>query len=142
MRKYESGTGWCVWRWSQVKWEGMFYLVRLHLLKAPWAWVMLHWIIRCDPHPDPHDHPSGFLSITLRGSYTEMVYKLVDGRRSFIGFKSQRIRFNRATHIHKIIFVKPDTLTLVFGAGFKSRVWGYHTLEGFVDWRTYRKDHK
>lgn len=136
MRKYESGTGWCFWRWTRVEWEGSLYLTRLHLLKAPWAWIMLHWIHEPDPHPHPHDHPSWFISITLRGGYTEAVY--VPGIYMVSRYKRQRIRFNRATHLHKIVSAEPGTLTLVIGGARKSRTWGFHTRSGFVDWWTYR----
>ncbi len=139
-RPYESGTGWCFWRWTQVKWDDVVYLTRLHLLKALWAWIMLHWIHEPDPHPDPHDHPSWFISITLRGRYTEVVYE--PGAKTSGRYKCQRIRFNRATHVHRIISAEPGTLTLVIGGAWKSRVWGFHTKDGFVNWRTYTENHK
>lgn len=129
MRKYESGTGWCAWRWTRVEWLGVLYLVRLHLLKAPWCAAMLHWILAPDPHPDPHDHPVSFLSITVRGGYTEWTPA---------GLVRKRIRFKRATDVHRIVKVAPGTLTLVFN-GPGVRTWGFWTRSGWVDWRTYRR---
>ncbi len=129
---YKSGTGWTAWRWTEVRWKGVLYLVRLHLLKAPRIAAMLHWILTPDPHPDPHDHPVSFLSITLRGGYKEWTPR---------GLVQKRVRFRRATDVHRIVAVKPGTLTLVIN-GPGVRTWGFHTPTGWVDWRTYRKQHE
>jgi len=51
MKKYKSGTRWCVWRWTDVVLGGELYLRRL---QTPWFSVMLHWILRPDPQPDMH----------------------------------------------------------------------------------------
>ena len=144
MRKYESGTGWCAWRWTKVKWDDVVYLTRLHLLKSPWAWILLNWFHGPDPHPHPHCHPSGFLSITLRGAYTEERYHGGVEAGANLGFRyiRKRIRLIRATDVHRIISVEPGTMTLVIGGARKSRVWGFYPKSGFVDWRTYREDHK
>lgn len=127
-REYVSGTRWCAWRWTHVHWAGALYLVRLHLVRIPWASVMLHWILKPDPHADPHDHPVSFLSITLRGGYTEWTPT---------GLRRQRVRLIRATDVHRIVLVDPGTLTLAI-TGPNLRVWGFHTPEGWLDWRTYR----
>ena len=127
-RTYQSGSRWAFWRWADVDFEGETYLLRLNLVKTPWFSVMLHWIKRPDPHPDPHDHPVSFLSITVRGGYREW-------RPS--GIRSQRVRYYAATDIHRIVHAKPKTLTLCF-AGPGVRVWGFHTSNGFVPWKEYR----
>ena len=129
-RKYESGTRWCAWRWTEVRWEGLLYLVRLHLVKAPsWA-VMLHWILRPDPHPDPHDHPVPFLSIVLRGGYTEWTPA---------GLVRRRVRWIGTDSVHRIVEVDPGTVTLAInGRARTDRPWGFHTPQGFVPWREYR----
>jgi hypothetical protein len=128
-RAYSSGTRWCAWRWTDVAWRGALYLVRLHLFQVPRGAVMLHWILTPDPHPDPHDHPVDFLSITLRGGYTEWTPK---------GYRSARVRFRRATDVHRIVAVKPGTVTLVL-AGPVVREWGFWARGLFVPWRFYRE---
>jgi hypothetical protein len=129
-RKYESGTRWCAWRWTDVSWEGILYLVRLHILKAPsWA-VMLHWILGPDPHPDPHDHPVPFLSIVLRGGYTEWTPA---------GLVRKRVRWIGVNHVHRIVEVDPGTVTLAInGPARTDRPWCFHTPQGLVPWREYR----
>ena len=139
-RYYKSGTGWCIWRWTQVNWRGKPYMIRLHLFKTPWFSAMLHWFLGPDPHSDPHDHPVAFVSFMLRGGYTERRYW---GRYQWRPWRpAYRVREVRwlnlmpARGIHQIITVLPRTLTLVF-TGPVVRRWGYHTRAGWVDWKEY-----
>ncbi len=136
-RRYEHGSTWAVWRWTDVDWLGETYLLRLHLLKTPWFAVMLHWIKGPDPHPDPHDHPVSFISLTLRGRYVERFYRLIGDSVAQTGERSRRFRLTRAEQIHRIVSVDPGTLTLVL-SGPVVRWWGYYTAEVWVDWKLYR----
>lgn len=139
MRRYTHGSRWAFWRWTYIylpdgprfeeRLENL-YLRRLHLVKTPRFAVMLHWILLPDYQRHLHDHPVAFLSIVLRGGYDEARPRRV-----------RRIRwFNlmRATDCHRIYSVRPGTLTLVF-AGPKVREWGFHTEDGWVGWRDYRR---
>lgn len=123
MRRYRTGTQWCVWRWSLAP-----FLTRLHLIKTPWFALCLHWIHKADSEPYEHDHPVSFLSLILRGGYLE--------KRS--GAFQQRLWFNyiRATDTHTILDVCPHTLTLCL-MGPKVREWGYHTPKGWICWKDY-----
>ena len=106
------------------------YLRRLHLIKTPRLGAMLHWLSR-DPQPDPHDHPVGFISIVLRGHYTEWTPA---------GVRTIRwLNVKRREDAHRITACAPGTLTLVFcwAPGGQSRRWGFHTPEGWVDWQDY-----
>lgn len=131
-RKYKSGTGWCVWRWTDVDSE---YILRLHVFKTPWCAVCLHWFNKPDAEPWLHDHPVSFLSLILRGSYAELRAS-GDGD---IGHKVHRW-FNfvhaRRTDRHRIIFCRKNTLTLCL-MGPKTREWGFHMPEGWVGWKDY-----
>ena len=145
MRRYKHGSAWAVWRYTDVDWKGRTYLLRLHLLKTPWFAIMLHWIKGPDPHPDPHDHPVSFLSITVRGGYEERLFDALtcrcgDSYLAETAPSSDRVRYRRARDVHQITAAEPDTLTLVF-AGPVERRWGYHTPEGWVDWKAYREEH-
>jgi hypothetical protein len=130
-RKYKSGTTWCFWRWTDVDSE---YITRLHLIKTPWFAICLHWINKPDPEPYLHDHPVSFLSLILRGGYSEM--RRV-GARTF--YNTNRwwnwIRASQNDR-HTICDVKPRTLTLCF-MGPKTREWGFHQPEGWVYWKDY-----
>jgi hypothetical protein len=131
-RKYKSGSRWALWRWTEVDSE---YIRRLHLIKTPWFAICLHWILKPDPEPYLHDHPVSFLSLILRGGYVEL--------RANHGAARLRER-NWVNYIHacpddqhRIVHVKPNTLTLCF-MGPKTREWGFHrTSEGWVNWKMY-----
>lgn len=127
-RKYKSGTLWCVWRWTEVDSE---YITRLHLIKTPWFALCLHWLNKPDPEPFNHDHPVTFLSIILRGGYTEQR----NGKlRSHYWFNFIRAS---ADDQHTIVAVRPHTLTLCF-MGPKTREWGFHQPNGtWIYWKDY-----
>lgn len=133
-REYKSGSAWAVWRWTDVSFRGVLYLRRLQLLKVPRVGVvMLHWILGPDPQPDLHDHPVTFLSIVVRGGYDE---ERVVGGRAVLAWHVRWWNFIRATDVHRIIRVKPGTITLAI-AGPGVRDWGFHTLDGWVYWKDY-----
>ncbi len=132
-RKYKTGTRFCFWRWTDVDSE---YIRRLHILKTPWFAICLHWILKPDPEPYQHDHPVTFLSVILRGWYSEWRNSNVVRHRWW--------NFIRATPAdrHTIIRCHPRTLTLCF-MGPKTREWGFHVTGKFpgndrwVYWRDY-----
>lgn len=127
-RLYKSGTSWCFWRWSDVESR---YITRLHLIKTPWFAICLHWLHKPDPEPYDHDHPVSFLSIILRGGYSE--------------FRNGRLRWHRwfnyvrasVDDCHTIVYVKPHTLTLCL-MGPKVREWGFYRPGlGWIYWKDY-----
>lgn len=127
MRKYRTGTRWCLWRWTEVD-SG--YITRLHIVQTPLFAICLHWLHKPDPEPYQHDHPVTFLSIILRGGYTERRNGKLRWRRWF--------NFIRASYndVHTILEVLPNTLTLCF-MGPKRREWGFHKPRGWQYWRDY-----
>jgi hypothetical protein len=130
MRKYKSGTAWCVWRWTDVDSE---YITRLHVIKTPWFAVCLHWFNKPDPEPFDHDHPVTFLSLILRGSYVEQRNGKLEHRR-WVNF----IRANpNDQHTIVALHGKPLTLCLM---GPKRREWGFHRPQGWIGWREYYRD--
>jgi hypothetical protein len=135
MRHYTHGSAWALWRWTVIDWKDEPYLTRLHLFKTPWFALMLHWFHAPDPHMDPHDHPVSFISLTVRGGYTEWRTPHVW---SWGSYNRRRLRFTRAHQVHKVVAVLPGTVTLVL-AGPVVRHWGYHTTSGFVNWKVYRE---
>lgn len=138
MREYKSGMKWAFWRWTFTP-SG--YITRLHLVKTPWGALMVHFLNSPDPEPHYHDHPVTFLSIIIRGWYTEMRRINLDPRGKCVN----RGWFNyiRATVLdaHRIIQVAPRTITFCF-VGPKTREWGFHTPEGWIGWREYNKKYK
>ncbi len=131
-REYKTGTRWCVWRWKDVG-----YLKRLHLVHTPFGSICFHWIRRPDAERCLHDHPVSFLSLILRGGYTEA--RSVSGWPELTEARTRRwFNFFRASfnERHRIVAVEPGTLTLCF-MGPNRRVWGFHTPEGWVSWKDY-----
>lgn len=127
MRKYATGTRWCVWRWTELD-SGQ--IDRLHIIKTAWFNICLHWLNTADPEPFPHDHPVTFLSIILEGAYVELRNGALRARNSF--------NFIRASKddTHRIVWVAPHTRTLCV-MGPKRREWGFHTPNGWMMWRDY-----
>lgn len=134
-RKYKSGTKWCFWRWTDVDSE---YITRLHVLKTPWFAICLHWINKPDAEPWLHDHPVSFLSIILRGQYTE--FRKLEHIKTWSKFVKTHKWFNfvraKPEDHHRIVSVAPHTLTLCL-MGPKVREWGFHTRDGWVHWKDY-----
>lgn len=139
-RKYKSGTGWCLWRWTDVDSE---YITRLHVLKTPWFAVCLHWINKPDPEPYLHDHPVSFLSLVLRGWYAED--RDTFGRKRFYVMRRwynwvRASRFDR----HNIVGVSPGGALTLCLMGPKRQEWGFHipkmgygTEKRWVYWKDY-----
>lgn len=141
-RKYKSGTRWCFWRWTDVDSE---YILRLHIFKSPWFAVCLHWINKPDAEPWLHDHPVSFLSLILRGGYTEMRYRGRADGLPLLGTRVEHRWFNfvraRFDDMHRIVRVWPHTLTLCFMGPVK-RMWGFHVCDeldetGWIFWKDY-----
>lgn len=113
------------------------YMKRL-LLKTPWGYVRLHWILRADAGRDLHDHPFDFTSLILRGGYTEETER-VSGERTRSNFRAGDVVRRKAELAHSLVAVLPGTLTLVFG-GKKRKEWGFWTNQGWVMWKQYFKN--
>jgi hypothetical protein len=139
-RKYKSGTGWCLWRWTDVDTE---YITRLHVLKTPWFAICLHWINKPDPEPYLHDHPVTFLSLILRGWYNEKRWD--DGTEDIQ--KNRWWNWIRATDEdrHTICEVAPKGAVTLCFMGPKTREWGFHVLDEqghtqqWIYWKDYYK---
>lgn len=113
--------------------------------------VYRHNIDEPDPGLDLHDHPWPFVTIILRGGYSEEVAdareavhlaRIADRwpgsatpgvRRHWRRWSVHRIRMTEA---HRITAVADGTVTLVL-RGRKSRSWGFYTPDGYVDHRRY-----
>lgn len=138
-RKYKSGTGWCIWRWTDVP---TGYIVRLHVIKTPWWAICVHWLNTPDPEPYLHDHPVSFLSILLKGAYSDKRY---DSHFCYCGKPHRMHRhfnFIRATDKHTIDWVSAGGAVTLCFMGPKVREWGFHTPEGFMGWKDYNKRYK
>lgn len=109
------------------------YMLRWYLFpRNPWLNLYLHKFMRDDDDRALHDHPWWFVSVLLRGSYTEWrgfpETELVSRKRIFpsIAFRSAETR-------HRVTLPGGPCWTLVL-TGPKKRTWGFWCPKGFVPW--------
>lgn len=122
--------------------DGIPYLFRIRVIQTPWFAIYLHDIFQPDTDADPHDHPFNFVSIILRGSYTERLFD-IKGKYAFAtGYKShKRFSIHRMTkkQAHRIVEADPKLKTLVLVGPRKRGEWGFYTPHGFVKWDQYEE---
>lgn len=115
------------------------YMVRWFLIpRNRWLNLYLHKFMRDDDDRALHDHPWWFVSLMLRGRYTEIIAHDLDGNgRGYVrGFPG--IAFRRAEHRHRVVLGTRDgkpvpCWTLVL-TGPRVRTWGFWCPKGFVPW--------
>lgn len=98
--------------------------------------IYVHHIRQPDADRDLHDHPRPFLSLILRGGYTESIrpsWGSVARERRHRRFGVNVMPRGRA---HRIESIRPNTTTLLF-LGPRRGEWGFWTDRGWVYWRTY-----
>jgi len=125
----DDSASWIFWRWRDIFTPGSadLYLRRLYVLRTPWFGLLVNDIRKPDSDRWMHDHPWGFLSLLLRGSYRE---ETPSGSRMV-----RWVNLKRATDLHRIVHVS-RAMTLVLTTR-KKRTWGFLTDHGWVGWREY-----
>lgn len=108
--------------------KGSPYLVRWRIIQCPLFGIYLHRLGTPDPRDTLHNHPWPFISLVLKGGYTEYV-------RGDVGYaRPKRVkrlnikRFNNSFHWISTLDKTP-TWTLMF-VGRRRRVWGYLDRDG------------
>lgn len=109
----------------------------------------LHNICTADLDREMHNHPWSFISIVLRGGYTERrpLYENPefdafwgDEPGYIVRRKVGSIAFRSHNDRHRIVHVERDTWTLIL-MGPKRQTWGFFTAAGFVNWREFSSAH-
>jgi hypothetical protein len=125
------------------------YLRRWYLFRCKWFSIRLHHILLPDEDRDPHDHPWWFLTIILRGGYTERWMRYFRPRESIHQFPHwrwgrfsikhvRRFSFHKPNDIHQIIeFNRPQGSWTLFITGAERQEWGFMTERGWVHWSEY-----
>lgn len=125
--------------------DGSDYLFRRRLIQTPRFGIYVHDIYEADDGP-PHNHPWSFVSIVLRGAYTEELHEHpMNGDGCCDGLCSYRQLWRRwsihrmgKTSAHKILRADLGLKTLVIvGRRRKGSGWGFFTDEGYVPWEEY-----
>lgn len=141
---YTGRVRWAFFRREVIRdSDGTPYLTRLRVLQTPLFAIYLHWIHRPDADAELHDHPWSFASVILRGGYTEEregQWWWWYGERVRLRSSQRRgwlsIAIRRATDLHRISDVKPNTVSLVL-CGPRVREWGFQTINGWMNWRDF-----
>lgn len=114
--------------------------------------VLLHYFHKGDDDDALHDHPWNFNTTILSGGYDEQLPPPMYNARNYFEdplhgpeilseYKFKRrtgdIIARKATDLHMVVNVRPDTWTLVT-TGMYIRTWGFHPEgEAWVNWRDY-----
>lgn len=131
--------------------NGRPFLERWGICHERFGGFYVHKIADADPGLDLHDHPWAFISIILRGGYTEQAIgtdvavecaKVADrwpetcqpGIERRFGWLS--VHRMPLTVAHRITAALPNTWTLVL-RGPTRRVWGFYLPTGRVAWTEY-----
>jgi hypothetical protein len=107
------------------------YLFRWIVAKKQRFSVYLHHCVGDDWSLDMHDHPKRFITIGLKGSYTE---ETPDGRARI--YRAPWIRSFPPEHIHRICTPQKSCWTLVI-VGKPKRDWGFWHGGTWIQWRQY-----
>ena len=122
--------------------DGTDYLVRLRIVQTPWFGIYLHDIHKDDGDSAPHNHPWPFLSLVVRGHYTERLYPDPIGRPTDYLKQTHNARsvhrMGRAS-AHRIIDAAPDLKTLIV-TGKRQASWGFFVDGEHIDWADYERE--
>jgi hypothetical protein len=117
------------------------HMVRYRLVQTPWFGLYLHRLnTPDDARPIPHTHPWSFVSLVLRGGYTEDVERRDHtGRREMwwnTTWRTGTIHRLRATDAHKITKLRrsPTWTLLLVGPRRPEPAWGYWDRNRFTPW--------
>lgn len=131
---------WALWAKMLIPCEyGIPYLFRLRIIQTPWFGVYLHDIYEPDGDRDPHNHPWPFVSIILRGSYTENFYPYpyVNDHYIMQTWKRWSMHTMGRDSAHRIVRAAPGLKTLILVGPRHSAGWGFFTENGWVHWKEY-----
>jgi len=117
-------------------------MIRWIVFRTPSFGIFIHKFCRSDHERALHDHPWNFLSIILRGGYTE-VFERCSPACEYGEFQDSAWRrpgsilYRPATWKHRVILDPGKTSwSLVFVSGRK-RKWGFWVNGKWCWWRTY-----
>lgn len=108
-------------------------LIRWILFRVPRFGVYLHKLCRSDYDRALHDHPWPFISVILKGNYTEVHDQTIDGQKVFEPHSRWSILIRPAEWRHRFVLDNPAwTLVIV---GRRARRWGFFLPSGWCWWR-------
>jgi hypothetical protein len=120
-------------------------IVRWVLFRVPWFGIFLHKFCRSDHDRALHDHPWPFVSVILRGGYSEVCEACPACRREqnpchleteTKQYRPGSILFRPATWRHRVEILAKPSWNLIF-VGPRRRKWGFWPGGKFCWWRKY-----
>jgi hypothetical protein len=121
----------------RVDGESKARMVKWTLISTPWFSIFFHKFNGPDWTRDPHDHPTDFLSIGLKGSYVETVYDSEGNELYQRAWHAPWVRTFPATHIHRTSSVGPrGAVTMCIASRWKHE-WGFVINGKLTSWRDY-----
>lgn len=112
------------------------YLERTTLLRVGRLHIRLHRIKSADKTPFLHSHPFTYVSVLLRGGYTEQTES------GYTVHRSGAVLLRPSSLHHRLEAVQPDTLTLFITWERKDKAWSLKrpaSLSATVPWVEYPK---
>jgi hypothetical protein len=116
--------------------------IKWTLVSTRWFAVFLHRFCGPDWTRDPHNHPTDFVSIGLRGSYVETVYNANGNRLYERTWRAPWFRSFPADHIHRTSSVGPKGALTVCIVNPPMRDWGFVVDAKLVPWRDYLRSYR
>lgn len=128
------------------------YLIRYSIpwLTCKWFAVKIHHILLSDD-ACLHSHPWGFISIILRGGYTEQQFAITPPKQ-YNAWQSKRRRkvakwygvgsvlWRPKDSVHRLILPIGKTAWTLVITFKKVQSWGFFTPKGFVNWKEYKQN--
>lgn len=104
--------------------------------QRPLAWVLqqlgiavrVHHVLRSDASPYLHNHPWNYITVVLRGGYTE----ITSGGRAWYGAGS--VLFRRTSHFHRLLVPQNEDTWTLFISFRQTQSWGF-----LIPWEDYRR---
>jgi hypothetical protein len=112
------------------------YMLRWYVIpRNPWFNIYVHKFLRDDDDRALHDHPWWFVSLILKGGYTEIINESAD----FVVRMAGTLAYRPATHRHRVVLARdandrPIPVWTLIATGRKKRTWGFWCPKGFVAW--------
>lgn len=126
----------CEWLWNRLPDHKSLagYMERRTVLRLGRLHVRLHRLLSADRTPFLHTHPFSYVSVILRGGYTEQQ----DER--FITYSAGHVLARRSSVYHRLESVRPGTLTLFITWERGDRAWNLQKPARMAkppEWRNY-----
>lgn len=123
--------------------DGSLYMGRYGVFETKYLSCRIHHIATADDDCALHDHPWPFVSVVLRGGYTELLPRMPtpcwngDEETTYpVRRNAGSVAFRGAACRHRVSEVGPGTWTMFVYFKWKQD-WGFYTRDGKIFWRYY-----